>query len=188
MLFRSALLATAALFGSVAQADYVIDPKTVPLSTRQAWCASELATCPLICEQFSNGNPKTNACDSNKLTYGCVCGNGQQPNISEYTLTLSYFVCQEYGNQCVTKCGNDNECAGACREDHPCGATSPKRYNVTATASAPSSTSTSDDDAIFTGTPGGGPSKKGAAASLDIGRTYGLAVVLGSMFVGFAML
>jgi len=194
MLFRSALVAVAAVFSSVAQADYVINPKSVPLSTRQAWCASELSSCPIICQQFPPGTTLVNKCDPDHLTYGCLCGNNQQPNISEYSLTLPYFVCTEYGNQCVKGCGQDNTCASACRANNPCGASNPKRYNTTSTASSPTSSATSTDggDTIYTNVPGATASahagKKGAATSLDIGRTYGLFVVLGSMFVGFAML
>ncbi|KAK5992493.1 hypothetical protein PT974_05900 [Cladobotryum mycophilum] len=193
MLFRSAVLAVAAVFTSVAQADYQIDPKTVPLSTRQAWCDSEKSVCPIICQQFPPGTTLVNQCDSTHLTYGCLCGNNKQPNISEYSLTLPYFVCTEFGNQCVKACGQDNTCASACRENNPCGATNPKRYNTTETASIPAATTTSDDGTVFTGTPGetgsaSHPGKKGAAPALEVGRAYGLFIVLGSMFVGFAML
>lgn len=105
---------------------------------------------------------------------------------------MPYFICQEFGNQCVKACGINNECSNDCRENNPCGASAPKRYNSTTTASSPSATET-NEDALYTDTPGGkSKSKKdkdnAAPAMLDVGRTYGLAVVLGSMFVGFAML
>lgn len=124
------------------------------------------------------------------LTYGCLCGNNQRPNVSEYTLTLPYFVCQEWGNQCVKACGNDNKCASACREKHPCGATDPKKYTSTASTSTPTATTT-DANTIFTA-PGGGSGsssdKKGAAVALEVGQAYGLVMVMAGLFAGFALL
>ncbi len=70
------------------------------------------------------------------LSYGCLCGNNLQPNVSEYSLTLPYFVCTEWGTQCVNACGSDNTCASACRQDHPCGAQRPKTNYTTTTSSS----------------------------------------------------
>jgi len=190
---RSAALAATVVFASIAKAQYSIDPDSVPLSTRQAWCSSQTFQCPVICEQLSPLPTLVNECDPTTLTYGCLCGNNQQPNISEYSLTLPFYVCQQAGNDCVANCGQNNECSSACRQDHPCGATDPKRFNTTATASTtsvPTATQTSSDT-IFSGTPGSSgtsSSKNAAISALEVGRAYGLAVVLGSMFVGFAML
>lgn len=107
-------------------------------------------------------------------------------------MTIPYFVCQEWGNQCVKKCGNNNKCASACREDHPCGALDPSPPNKTATATASASASasaTDDGSTVYTDGPGNSSDKKGgAAAALSVGRKYGLGVVLGSLFVGFALL
>ncbi|KAF7549159.1 hypothetical protein G7Z17_g6585 [Cylindrodendrum hubeiense] len=203
---RSTVLAVAATLVAVAQADYVIDPDSVPLSQRQAWCASEKYTCPLICQQTGDGSTKVNECDPKSLTYGCICGNGQQPNVSEYSLSLPYFVCSEWGNQCVTACDGSNTCASACREDHPCGAQDPKKYNTTATATGTgvlaTASATDDADTIYTDVVDGdddsdddssdssssSSDKSGSATALEAGRKWGLAVVMGSMFVGFALL
>ncbi|RFU77711.1 hypothetical protein TARUN_4529 [Trichoderma arundinaceum] len=195
--FKSAVLAATMTFASIAKADYYIEPDSVPLSTRQSWCSQELSTCPIICQQLTTKVTLVNDCNPKTLSYGCLCGNNQQPNISEYTLTLPFFICQEYVVQCVANCDGDNTCASSCQQDNPCGATNPKRYNTTssATTSTPEPTSTTAGaDTIFTDTPGGGSSGgKGGKGSMappmvEIGRSYGLAVVLGSMFVGFAML
>lgn len=187
--FKSTTLAVAAAFVAVAGADYVIDPTTVPLSTRKAWCADEKRTCPIICQQIDTRPAIVNDCDPEQLTYGCICGNGQQPNISEYTLTLPYFTCTEYGNQCVTACGQNNECSRACREDNPCGAQDPAPPNKTASETSASASATkSASDEIITNL---GGDQKGAAASfggVELGRQYGLAVVLGGFFAGFALL
>ncbi|KAK7404001.1 hypothetical protein QQX98_010228 [Neonectria punicea] len=199
---RSIVLAVAATLFAVAQADYVIDPDSVPLSQRQAWCNSERYTCPLICQQTGDGTTKVNECDPKSLTYGCICGNNKQPNVSEYSLSLPYFVCQEWGNQCVTDCAGDNRCSSACRQDHPCGAQDPKKYNTTSTAkatgAAATASATDDADTVYTDVDGGDDSdsgsdssnddESGSAAALEAGRKWGLAMVMGSMFVGFALL
>lgn len=121
--------------------------------------------------------------------------------MSEYSLTIPYFVCREWGTQCVANCPpNDSACASECRQDHPCGALNPKRVATTASTMAPTASKTDDGTTIYTGSPGGsddddddGDDKKnddkgGAAAALGLGRSYGLAIVAGTMFIGFAML
>lgn len=124
------------------------------------------------------------------LTYGCLCGNNQRPNVSEYTLTLPYFICTEWGNQCVKACKDNNRCAAECRENNQCGATSPKKYNSTATASALTTASqTGDATTIYTDGPGGSSgAKQGGGAALDGGATCGMALLLTGLLAGFALL
>ncbi|QUC17471.1 uncharacterized protein UV8b_01712 [Ustilaginoidea virens] len=185
---RSAVLA-AAVFGAVASADYAIDPSSVSLGTRQSWCAQEQSTCPLICQQVEPRTTLVNTCDPVTLTFGCLCGNNQQPNVSEYSLSLPYFICQQWVQQCQNAC-DTNACKSDCTQNHPCGAQNPQKANATtkAPAAAASSAATSGA-AIYTDAPGGGnDGKKGAAAALEAGRTYGLAAVLTGLFAGFALL
>jgi hypothetical protein len=44
------------------------------------------------------------------LDYSCVCGNGLSPNATEFSQTLPYFICTQYGTNCVAGCGGDNLC------------------------------------------------------------------------------
>ncbi|KAF4967593.1 hypothetical protein FSARC_4890 [Fusarium sarcochroum] len=194
---RTVVLAVAASCVAVVNADYVIDPDSVPLSQRRVWCQNEKETCPLICGQTSKGDTKVNDCDPETLTYGCICGDGKQPNVSEYSLTLPYYVCQEWGNQCVMECAGSSSCASDCRQNNPCGASNPKKYNTTSTATgtatAKATASASDDGTtIYTGNAGDedddSDSKSNGSGAIEAGRTWGLAVVLSTMFVGFAML
>lgn len=128
------------------------------------------------------------------LTYGCVCSDNKQPNISEYTQTLPYHVCTEWGSQCVTKCGSNNDCAADCREKHPCGAQSPTRVNETTTTSTSASATAAPTNQVFNGlSDGSGNSNnnnsgKNAAGALRFGDSYGIAVLAGGLFAGFAML
>ncbi|KAI2601912.1 hypothetical protein GGR54DRAFT_645564 [Hypoxylon sp. NC1633] len=193
------ILAAAVVFVSSVRADYVIDPSTVSLSDRNNWCQSEKSTCPLICQQSSPPTTLVNDCDPKTLTYGCICGNNQQPNVSEYSLTLPYFVCQEWGDQCVTKCGQDNTCASSCREDHPCGAQNPTRFNVTSSSSVPSATSSgaqsTDSNAIYTGLAGsdnGGSGSStagnGAFRIADSDGLFGFVILAASVCLGVFIL
>jgi hypothetical protein len=201
----AAVLATALLSMSVrSQITYYIDPNSVPLSTRTQWCTAQKTSCPLLCLQLPGASSTTSAndCDPTNLTYDCVCGNGQSPNASEYSQTLPYFICTTYGDQCVAACNGDTNCQSACRTDHPCGAQDPTRVNTTSTSSMASTTvpagaTSGTAGVVYTGLGGAvstaataaasSTSKSGAQAALDLGRSYGLAVVFGGLLAGFAL-
>ncbi|KAN0093938.1 hypothetical protein V8E51_017122 [Hyaloscypha variabilis] len=199
----AAVLATALFSMSVSQVTYYIDPNSVPLATRQQWCTSQETACPLLCLQLPGASSTTaaNDCDPTDLTYDCICGNGLSPNASEYSQTLPYFICQTYGDQCVAACNGDTSCQSACRDDHPCGAQNPTRVNTTTTSTMASTTlpagaTTGAGGVVYTGLGGGSAAtttastsnkKSGSRAALDVGRNYGLAVLFGGLFAGFAL-
>jgi len=200
----SAFLATALFSISVrAQISYWIDPTSVPLSTRQQWCQSQQTACPLLCLQLPGASSTTTAndCNANDLTYDCICGNGQAPNASEYSQTLPYFICSEYGSQCVAGCAGNTACQSACRDDHPCGAQNPTRVNTTSSSSImpsttlPAGASSGTAGVVYTGLGGqvvtsptaASTKNSGSRAVVEIGRSYGLAVVFGGLFAGFAL-
>ena len=56
-----------------------------------------------------------NDCDSDALTYSCVCENNVAPNITQYSQTLPYYICTQWGTNCVKNCNGDNTCADKCR-------------------------------------------------------------------------
>ncbi|KAI0882188.1 uncharacterized protein GGS22DRAFT_170414 [Annulohypoxylon maeteangense] len=188
------ILAAAVVLVSSARADYVIDPNSVSLTNRNNWCQSEKSTCPLICQQTTPGTTLVNDCDPKTLTYGCICGDQLQPNVSEYSLTLPYFVCQEWGNQCVKNCGQDNTCSSSCREDHPCGALHPTRPNTTSTASS-SATATgataTDSNAVFTGLAGSSSDSNNNNAAFRVGASdgmFGFVILAASVSLGVFLL
>ncbi|KUI57123.1 hypothetical protein VP1G_04469 [Cytospora mali] len=186
---RTSFLAAAAALVATVQADYYIQPDSVPLATRQGWCASETSICPSICEDQAQTGAKVNTCNAESLSYGCLCSDGTTPNVSEYSLTLPYFVCTEWGNQCVTACGQNNTCSAACRDDHPCGAQHPKTYNTTATAASTTASSTADSTAVYTGPAGQtGSSSASRSPSFEMARLYSTAAMLGLFSLGFAYL
>ncbi|KAK2625552.1 hypothetical protein QTJ16_004864 [Diplocarpon rosae] len=199
----AAVLATAFFSLNVnSQAVYTIDPNSVSLAIRQGWCNSQQSTCPLLCLQLQGDSSTTEAndCDAESLTYDCICGNGLTPNLTEYSQTVPYFTCTEYGSQCVAACNGNSLCQSECREDHPCGAQNPTRVNlstVTTSSTKPPAGATSGvvynglGDAGSTTSPSGAEAtgtKSGSEMALDAGRAYGLAVVLAGIFAGFTLI
>ncbi|KAF9770929.1 hypothetical protein IL306_011449 [Fusarium sp. DS 682] len=196
---RTIVLAVAASAVTVVNADYVIDPESVPLSQRRDKGDTKVNDCdPVSFLTLSFVRQLLTFCFQKTLTYGCICGDGKQPNVSEYSLTLPFYVCQEWGNQCVEDCKGSASCASDCRQNHPCGASNPKKYNTTSTATdtaavKATASATDDSNVVFTDTPGGDGSdssstKTNSAAVIEAGRTWGLTIVLSTIFAGFAML
>ncbi|CZT19431.1 uncharacterized protein RCC_05282 [Ramularia collo-cygni] len=219
--FAVVSLATALLTTSVAAQDqYRINPESVSESLRTFWCDQQLAQCPLICSQtVESASLETNSndCTASDLTYSCVCDNGFSPNVSEYSQTLPFFICQEWGTQCVANCGNGNTaCQSSCTADHPCGAQNPTRQNTSTLTSTMSSTAKSGgaSDASTTASDGGqvvtsdgvtatlygmATSKSGGGDTsnaishvrvwaLSAGQTFGTMALFGAMVGGFAVL
>jgi hypothetical protein len=184
------------------QEQYSIDPSSVPLSLRQTWCDSQITQCPLLCLQMPGNSATTssNTCDPNTLTYSCVCASGASPNATEYSQTLPFYICQEWGDQCVAACGQNNACSNDCRVNHPCGAQSPTRVNSSTitstmgpTGSGSENSASATSTAVYTGFGGAATTtaasgKTGAATTaMSLGQSYGLAVVFAGLFAGFAM-
>jgi hypothetical protein len=199
--FTFGLLAVAGL--SAAQEQYQIDPETVQKSTRTYWCDQQKASCPQICLQqagVTTMNTVSNECDADTLVATCVCDNGMSPNLTQYTQTLPYNICQQWGTNCVADCGiGENACADTCRKDHPCGAQDPFKGNATTTSSGASHASTAKPTGTneattsipVTGFAGATstPDSPGAASSLvGFGASYGMAVTLVGIFASVALL
>jgi len=203
---RSALLVgvLALARSAFSQEQYYIDPDSVSMSLRQFWCQQQQTQCPLICLQYPGNSASTqhNDCDPKDLSYSCVCASGQTPNITEYSQTVPFFICQEWGTQCAANCGQNPTCQADCTQNHPCGAQSPAPPNSSVLTATPSASGAAATNAATT--TGGGQysgfggaaatttastTKKGAAmAAVDVGKSYGLAVVFAGLFAGFAVL
>ncbi|KAL5345732.1 hypothetical protein ACLOAV_009486 [Pseudogymnoascus australis] len=189
-------VAVAAQDAGVTQEQYFIDPSSVLISTRKVWCNDQTSTCPLLCTQFPGGSmtTTTNDCDAETLTFDCTCGNGLSPNMTEYSLTIPFHICIEWGQQCVRGCGGVNTCQAACVEDHPCGAQDPSRVNSTATTTSGAAAATStgvvahdgfgDDSTTDEPTV---PKPNAARAAFDIGKSYGLSIVFAGIFAAFGL-
>lgn len=197
--FALSVLVFAAI--SKAQEQYTIDPETVTPANRAAWCLNQRSQCPLICLQqpgVTTSTTEANDCDEDTLVYSCICDNGVSPNLTMYSQTIPYYICTEWGTQCVNNCGGVQSCEADCRQKHPCGAQSPNKGNATissilAAASSSRASATSAIPVTGLGGPAAtntGKGNTGAAgpALLDLGASYSLLVVLGGVFLGFAVL
>ncbi|MCJ1361239.1 hypothetical protein MMC16_000337 [Acarospora aff. strigata] len=185
-------------------APQAIDPNSVPLATRQKWCKDQQSACPLLCLQQPNttSTPSSNKCEAETLIYSCICSNGQQPNASEYSLTIPYYTCTESNTQCVNNCAGNSACQSDCRTKNPCGAQEPTRVNTSTSSPTMSATATGDStagsgDTVTTGfggaaatqTAGSGGGTSGASGlAINVGHAYGLGVVAAGFFAGFAFL
>lgn len=186
-----------------AQTTYNIDPNTVPEATRDFWCTQQKTSCPLICLQLpgvTSTTTESNTCDPATLAFSCVCVNGISPNASQFSQTVPFFECQQFGNNCVTACNGDSACQAACRADNPCGAQDPVLVNTTTSSAMPSTTgnggaTSTGAGQVFSGLAGAttaasaSGNKSGASkATLEMGQTYGLVVVFAGVFAGFALI
>lgn len=201
---RSLIALSLLSVAGISTAQYTIDPNSVDLSLRDTWCNNEKTQCPLICTQYGvkDLTPESNDCDPDTLSFSCVCSNGITPNVSQYSLTIPYYICTEAGNQCVTACGlGNNACANDCRANHPCGAQHPNSPNSTilttmSSTSAPTGTDASSSKAAVTGFGGGaattaagkGNGNGATSAMINLGQSYGLVVVFAGVFAGFALI
>jgi len=172
-----------------------IDPTSVPLSTRDSWCQDQKNSCPLLCLQTANSAATTsNTCDPATLDWTCVCTNGQTPNETEYSLTIPFHVCQEYGNQCVTACGQNNACSNNCRTQFTCGAADPTKINSTSsstgTSTASSGKTSSSGFSSFggSGSDSGSSGGKSTGSIVQVGQSLGLGLVVAGVMAGFAMM
>lgn len=170
-----------------------------------SWCSSQTSQCPLLCSQVS-ANHKTsttsNSCDPKTLTYSCTCPGGITPNASEYSQTIPYFICTQVNENCVKACGtSNNACSSACRQDHPCGAQNPGVANTSSISATSTSSGSSGSSATAATTTGFGSfgdatttasstssTKSAAIAALNLGNTYGVAVIAAGVFAGFGLM
>jgi len=195
-IFFTALMASASFFPlSIAQTS--LDDVDEP--TRAYWCQSQVASCPLLCEDLGKEAVK-NECYPDNLFYSCMCTDGVMPNLTEYSQTIPYFRCTIDLNACTAGCKGNPTCNTQCPKTHVCGASSPKKANKTNTATSTASktatagsTSTgSNGDSGFAsagGTSGSATTNNSGAAGLAIsfGKSYGLglvAVIVGGAFMG----
>jgi len=145
-----------------------------------------------------------NDCDPETLDFSCICADNIAPNASEYSQTIPYYICTQWGTECIAQCGGNTDCEYNCRAQHPCGAQNPKRVNTTTSSSATASktgsvagqATNSAGQTVFSGLGGSGSaaqtgsssSSTGSAAALQLGQAYGLFAVAAGIFGGFALL
>ncbi|KAI1452351.1 hypothetical protein F4805DRAFT_31774 [Annulohypoxylon moriforme] len=118
---------------------FTIDPNTVDISDRVAWCQGQTDSCGTIC-----GNAINNACSTDTLDFTCECQGGNYPDMNVFENTMPWFVCERLQSNCITQ--EENNAAGQknCTETFgdKCGT-----ENVTAHAGEGETTSSSSSAA-----------------------------------------
>ncbi|KAK6064510.1 hypothetical protein SCUP234_12977 [Seiridium cupressi] len=75
---------------------FSIDPNSVTLSQRAAWCTSEINVCGQICDYTAND------CDPATLDYTCTCSSGSSPDMNEYQDSLPFYICTQAFDNCIS--------------------------------------------------------------------------------------
>ncbi|KAI0381979.1 hypothetical protein F5Y04DRAFT_253704 [Hypomontagnella monticulosa] len=106
---RAAVVALSALSLVSAQANsnstFTIDPSTVDISDRVAWCQGQTDSCGTIC-----GTATSNGCSVDTLDFQCVCQGGKSPDMNLYMNTMPWFVCEKLQSNCIVQ--TENNAAG----------------------------------------------------------------------------
>ena len=94
------------------------------------------------------------------LTYNCICQNGTAPDVTAYTYTLPYYICQATFGQCINNHPNDAQGQQTCTDNEKCGT-----LNATAASTSSSSSSASESTATSTASTSGSNSGSSSAAA-----------------------
>ncbi|ELR09019.1 hypothetical protein VC83_00264 [Pseudogymnoascus destructans] len=113
--------------GSTALNFTYLDIANVDPQEAASWCIGERTGCQTLCD----GNAPTNDCDTQKLTYKCLCEDGSTPDLAKYKNTLPDFVCQANFAGCIKAHPNDAVGQGKCKTNiqDTCGTLNITDYN-----------------------------------------------------------
>lgn len=133
---------------AAAQVYPVITADDIPEPTRVIWCEQQKASCRAICQDQAHVETQANDCWVEDLFTQCICIGGSTPNLTEYSETITFNLCQESIQKCRNNCGNNNDCVDLCARGKQCGAQNPRRVNITSSATtfttSPTATGSSD--------------------------------------------
>lgn len=124
------------------------------------------------------------------LKFGCVCSDGSIPDVTPYSQTVPFFVCQETYVQCIASHPNDAEGQRACKKAADCG--SKNASAVTTTASDTSSTTlalatATDSSSSETSSVAPASTTTNAAVALSDLTQYSTGLMAGIMFAAARM-
>ncbi|MCJ1300411.1 hypothetical protein MMC08_003208 [Hypocenomyce scalaris] len=175
------VLFTSALAGFAAAQNTTLNPNSVPLSTRNAWCNAETNNCPLLCGGLSYTGPNT--CDGSTLTYQCTCTNGSAPDLAAYSDTLPSYICSQNYINCVAAHPNDATGQASCNTTYQCGTLSP--MNVPAATSSASSVASSTSASATTSATATTTAK---SMALSLGQKCGAGMLAAGLVAALSML
>ncbi|KUM61073.1 hypothetical protein ACN42_g6053 [Penicillium freii] len=152
-----------------------------------SYCSAQRNTCPEICNQGT----KLNSCDPTTLKFGCVCNDGSIPDVTPYSQTVPFFVCQETYIQCINSHPNDAEGQRACKKAADCGSKNASAVTTTASSTMSSTTlamaTATESSSSETSSVAPASTTTNAAVALGDLTQYSTGLVAGLMFVAARM-
>ncbi|KAJ5617127.1 hypothetical protein N7537_002241 [Penicillium hordei] len=193
---RSSIIFLSALATSV-MADNSTDTYTFPAgfniglvdsANLNSYCSAQRNTCPQICQQGT----KLNSCDPTTLKFSCVCSDGSTPDVTPYSQTVPFFVCQETYVQCIASHPNDADGQRACKKAADCGSKNASAVTTTASTSTMSSTTlalatATESSSSETSSVAPASTTTNAAVALGDLTQYSTGLMAGLMFVAARM-
>ncbi|OXV06603.1 hypothetical protein Egran_05627 [Elaphomyces granulatus] len=138
----------------------------VSSTEKASWCQGERNTCPQIC----GGAASPNDCESDTLTFHCVCINGTVPNVALYQNTIPFYVCNSNYGQCIKNNPSDVDAQRQCKNGlASCG-------TLNASASIASTTTSTSATTLTTGTTSATATTTSAAASAATSKAAAMAL------------
>ncbi|KAG4429918.1 hypothetical protein IFR05_014596 [Cadophora sp. M221] len=83
------------------QANAQLNPFSISLDQRNAWCRSQISACDELCSSVT----KSNDCTVGTLAYNCECTNYLTPILSSYSGTIPTLICLQMFANCKKAAG-----------------------------------------------------------------------------------
>ncbi|KAL4889266.1 hypothetical protein BDV59DRAFT_205392 [Aspergillus ambiguus] len=167
------------------------DLNQVKPSDKGAWCVAERNSCPKIC----GGVASANTCDSSTLQFTCKCSNGTDADVSPYTETIPFFVCQANYGQCIERASSlddDEKCKeglGQCGKLNASEATSSSTTSSSVSLPTETSSSSSEDESSSssTTTTGSSAAATTSSAAMRLAQEHATGLLAGVLMMGMRL-
>lgn len=125
------------------------------------------------------------------LKFGCVCSDDSIPDVTPYSQTIPFFVCQETYVQCINSHPNDAEGQRACKKAADCGSKNASAVTTTASSTMSSTTlamaTATESSSSETSSVAPASTTTNAAVALGDLTQYSTGLMAGLMFVAARM-
>jgi len=199
MLFSSIVVAAVAFIAAsvsaqTTSANSTIDPSSVPLTTRNQWCQSQMNVCGTLCSG-STLLPDGNTCNGTTLDFNCTCSaNNSAPALVLYTGTMPTFICEQIFNNCNLANVGVAAAQAKCKSDEEanCGHFDPANFVAAVPSSSSSAASTTGTGTAggssATGTASSSTSAAAAATMMAMAGQYGSGLLAVGAAAAFGMM
>lgn len=135
----------------------------------------------------------TDAAAQSTLNYTCTCSDNSTPNISDYTQTVPFYVCDQWVANCVDNHPDDLTGQAGCRSV-TCGSQNVSEAETTTSSAAPDATtsasSSSGTESPSTTTSSGAETsatESSAAMAVHVVENYGTGILFAAMMALFGL-